>query len=135
MPLPPYYLKLILTSGMACIITKMMYGGGIFQVLFESFSKGPGGFPYVFIITGEVTTLEPVYGLTFADHGSLSLEETSRFLMVLLPLKWVCMPYLPQICLILSQRPCCKVYQCDPSFNFIGSDLGICSAMICWPYH
>ena len=37
--------------------------------------------------------------------GSLSLGETSRFLMVLLPLKWVCMPYLPQIFLILSQRP------------------------------
>ena len=26
--------------------------------------------------------------------GSLSLGETSRFLIVLLPLKWVCMPYL-----------------------------------------
>ena len=38
--------------------------------------------------------------------GSLSLGETSRFLMVLLPLKWVCMPYLPQIFLILSQIPC-----------------------------
>ena len=37
--------------------------------------------------------------------GSLSLWETSRFLMVLLPLKWVYMPYLPQIFLILSQRP------------------------------
>ena len=33
--------------------------------------------------------------------GSLSLGETSRFLMVLLPLKWVCMPHLPQIFLML----------------------------------
>ena len=37
--------------------------------------------------------------------GSLSLGETSRFLIVLLSLKWVCMPYLPQIFLILSQGP------------------------------
>ena len=38
--------------------------------------------------------------------GSLSLGETKRFLMVLPPLKWVWMPYLPQIFFILSQRPC-----------------------------
>ena len=38
--------------------------------------------------------------------GPLSLGDTSRFLIVLLPLKWVCMPYLPQIFLILSHRPC-----------------------------
>ena len=38
--------------------------------------------------------------------GSLSLGETRRLLMVLPPLKWVWMPYLPQIFLILSQRPC-----------------------------
>ena len=37
--------------------------------------------------------------------GSFSLEETSRFLLVLLPLKWVCIPYLPHIFLMLLQRP------------------------------
>ena len=37
--------------------------------------------------------------------GSLSLGETSRFLMVLLPLKWVCILYLPHIFYMLSQRP------------------------------
>ena len=36
-------------------------------MLFVSFTKGPGGFPYVFIITEEVTTLEPINGPTFAD--------------------------------------------------------------------
>ena len=45
MPLPPYYLKVILTSRMACIVAMMMYGEGVIQVLFESFSEGPGGFP------------------------------------------------------------------------------------------
>ena len=69
MPLSPYYLKVILTSRMAYIIAMMMYGKGVLQVLFESFSKSPGGYPYVFIITGKVTTLEPIYGPNFADHG------------------------------------------------------------------
>ena len=73
---------------------------------FESFTKGPGGFPYVFSITEEVTTLEPIYCPTVADHRVFVLRDTSMFLMVFLPLKWVCMPYLPHIFLILSQRPC-----------------------------
>ena len=88
MPLPPYYLKAILGGRMACVIAKMT---------FESFSKGPRGFPYVFIIAGKVTTLEPVYGPTFVDHVVFVHGGTSRFLMVLLPLKWVCIPYLPKI--------------------------------------
>ena len=45
MPLPPYYLKVVMASRMACIVAMMMYGEGILQVLFESFSKGPGSFP------------------------------------------------------------------------------------------
>ena len=51
------------------MVTMMMNGGEVLQVLFEPFSKSPGGFPYVLIITGKVTTLEPVYGPTFTDHG------------------------------------------------------------------
>ena len=38
-------------------------------MLFLSFAKGPGGFPYVFIITGEVPTLIPIDGITLGDHG------------------------------------------------------------------
>ena len=37
-------------------------------MLFVSFTKGPGGFPYVFIITGQVPTLIPVDGITLGDH-------------------------------------------------------------------
>ena len=43
--------------------------GGFLKVFLESFSKGPRGFPYVFIIEGKVITLKPVYGPTFVDHG------------------------------------------------------------------
>ena len=58
-----------LSGRMACIIAVMMYRGGFFKVLSESFSVGLRGFPCVFIIAGKVTTLEPVYGPTFVDHG------------------------------------------------------------------
>ena len=69
MLLPPNYLEVLLGAGMTCIAAMMMYRRGILQVLLEPFSKGPGGFPYVFIITGKVTAPEPVYGPTFVDHG------------------------------------------------------------------
>ena len=69
MHLPPYYLEVVLSGRMACVIAVMMYRGGFLMVLFESFSKVPRGFPYVFIITGKVSALEPVYGPAFVDHG------------------------------------------------------------------
>ena len=34
-----------------------------------SFTKGPGGFPYVFLITCKVPTLIPIDGITLGDHG------------------------------------------------------------------
>ena len=47
-------------------------------MLFESFSKGPRGFPYVLIITCKVPTLEPVDGPTFVGHGVLVLEQNQE---------------------------------------------------------
>ena len=38
-------------------------------MLFVSFIKGPGGSPYVFIITAKVPTLIPIDGITLADHS------------------------------------------------------------------
>ena len=66
--LPPYYLEVILVRGMACLVTMVMNGRGGLQVLFVSFTKGPGGFPYVLIITAQVPTLEPIDGPTLVDH-------------------------------------------------------------------
>ena len=65
--------------------------------------------------------------------GSLSLGETSRFLMVLPPLKWVCMPYLPLIFLILSETFCVRYNNMTLGFNFIGDGLGTCSALVVSP--
>ena len=45
MPLPPNYLEDLFGGGVTCIAAMMMYRGGILQVLFESFSKCPGGSP------------------------------------------------------------------------------------------
>ena len=50
-PSPPYYLEVILVSGVASLGAMVMNGRGGLQVFFVSFTKGPGGFPYVFIIT------------------------------------------------------------------------------------
>ena len=43
-------------------------------MLFVSFTKGLGGFPYVLIITCEVPTLIPVDGITLGDHGVFVLR-------------------------------------------------------------
>ena len=68
MSLPPYYLDVVMIGEVACMVTVLMNGRGVLQVLFVSFTKGPGGFPYVFIITREVL------GPTFADHRVFVLE-------------------------------------------------------------
>ena len=62
--------------------------------------------------------------------GFLSYGEASRFLMVLLSLKWVCMPYLPQIFLILSETLCVRYNNMSLCFNFIVSGLGTCGALV-----
>ena len=60
MPILPYYLEVMLSGRLACVIAVMMYRGGVLKVLFEPFSKGSSSLPYVFIITHKVTALEPV---------------------------------------------------------------------------
>ena len=49
-------------------------------MLFISFTKGPGGFPYVSIITGDVPTLIPVDGITLGDHWVFVLRGDQEVL-------------------------------------------------------
>ena len=63
-PLPPYYFEVIVIDGVVGLIIVMMNRLGVLQVLFVSFTKGPGGFPYVLIITAKVPTLKPIDGIT-----------------------------------------------------------------------
>ena len=67
-PLPPYYFEVIVIDGVVGLIVVMMDGWGVPQVLFVSFTKGPGGFPYVLIITAKVPTLIPINDITLVDH-------------------------------------------------------------------
>ena len=52
LPLPPYYFEVIVIDVVVSLIVVMMNGGGVLQGLLVSFTKGPGGFPYVFIYLG-----------------------------------------------------------------------------------
>ena len=47
-------------------------------MLFVSFTKGPGGFPYVFIITCEVPTMIPIDGITLGDHRVFVLRGDQK---------------------------------------------------------
>ena len=72
-PLPPYYFEVVVVTGVVGLIIMVI------QVLFVSFTKGPAGFPYVFIITGKVSTLIPIDGITLGDHGVFVLGGTGGF--------------------------------------------------------
>ena len=73
--LPPYYFEVVMVNRVASLVTVMMNRWGILQVLFVSFTKGPGDFPYVFIIAGKVPTLIPIDGITLGDHGVFVLGQ------------------------------------------------------------
>ena len=49
-------------------------------MFFVSFTKGPRSFPYVFIITGKVSTLIPIDGITLGDHGVFVLGGDQEIL-------------------------------------------------------
>ena len=103
--------------------------GGLYSKCADEWERGPSGALCIF--PPKVLEVSPMYSSSqersphwtqymsplLLTIESLSLGETSRFLIVLLPLKWVWMPYLPQIFLILStQTLVCKVWQCDSWF-------------------
>ena len=116
---------------MACTVAMMMNGGRVLQVLFEPFSNSPGGFPYVFIITGKVTSLEPVYGPTFDDHGvfviggdQLVLDGATTFEVGLYAI--------PPIDLLdtFTETLCVRYNYITLHFYFIGGRLGTCGALV-----
>ena len=111
MPLPPYYLKVILTSRMACIVATMMYGEESFRCSLNLSPKVLEIYPMYSSSQVRSPHWNQYMAPLLLAVGSLSLGETSRLIMMLLPLKWVCMPYVPQIFLMLLQRPCIR-YDC-----------------------
>ena len=103
-------------------------------MLFVSFTKGPGGFRYVFIITRKVTTLEPIYGPTFADHRVFLLggdqwvpDSITTFEVGLYAIP-------PSDLFDTFTKTLCIGYDnVTFGFNFIGSRLGTCSALVVSP--
>ena len=98
----------ILRSTLSHILCKLQLwlciGEGHFRCSLNLSPKVLECLSYVFLITCKVPTLESIDGPTLVSMGSSSLWETGMFLMVLLPLKWVCMPHLMQILLMLLHR-------------------------------
>ena len=108
-PFPSYYLDIIMAGGVACMVTALMNGRGVLQVLLYLSPKVLGLSPMYSSSQERSPHWNQYMTPLLLTMGSLSLGETSRFLIVLLPLKWVWMPYLPQIFLMVSQRPWCQV--------------------------
>ena len=66
-------------------------------MLFVSFPICSGGFSNVFLIAVKPVTSIPVYYTTSALYGVFVLSDTRMLLIVLLPLKYMLMLYLPHI--------------------------------------
>ena len=131
MPLSPYYLEVVMVGGVACLVAMMMNGWGGLQVLFVSFTKSTGGFPYVFLITGYVTTLVPVDGTTLVDHrvfvlggdqealdGSTTFEVGSNAIPT------------TDLFDTFTKTLCTGCDNVTLVFNFIGGRVGTCGAPI-----
>ena len=119
---------------MTCVVAMMMHRGGIIQVLLESFSKGPRGFPCVFIITGKVTTLKPIYGPTFADHGVFVFGGDQQVFDGAITFE-VGLYAIPPTDLFnaFAKTLCVRYNNMTLGFDFISSGLGTCGALAVSP--
>ena len=111
-----------------------MYRGGILQVLLESFTKGPGGFPYIFIITGKVTKLEAIYGSTFADHEIFVLGGDQQVFDGAITFEVGLYTIPPKDPFKTFAETLGVWYDyVTPGFNFIGRGLGTCGVLAVSP--
>ena len=107
-----YYLEVVLSSKVPVGVTVIMYRQGILQMILESFSKGPGGLSYIFLITHKLPTLGPVNNSTLLLHWVLVLRRHQGIfnspvasevgLYAILTVDFLC------FCI----GPVCKVWQC-----------------------
>ena len=104
---------------MPCLLYMHMDGRGLFKVLFASFSNCPCCIPYVLLIAGYVTALESIDYPTFLSFGSCSLGIMMTCLIVVLPLKYVCILYLPHVFLKLSASLVCMIWLHIPCWNLV----------------
>ena len=103
-------------------------------MLFVSFTKGPGGFPYVFIITGEVPTLIPIDGITLGDHGVFVLRGDQGVLDGVATFE-VSLDTIPTTDLFdaLTKTLCVRYDYVTLTLNFSGGSRGTVSTLVVIP--
>ena len=134
MPLPAYYLEVVMVGGVASLAVVVMNGWGGLRVLLVSFTKGPGGFPYVFIITAQVTTLVSIYGTTLVQHRVFVLGGDQEVLdgtaTLEVGLNAISMTDLFDA---FTKTLCVGYDNVALTFDFTCGTLGSCSAMVASP--
>ena len=103
-------------------------------MLFVSFTKGPGGFPYVFIITGEVPTLIPIDGITLGDHGVFLLGRDQEVLDGATTFE-VSLDTIPTTDLFdaFTKTLCVRYDYVTLTLNFSGGSMGTVSTLVVNP--
>ena len=103
-------------------------------MLFVSFTKGPEGFPYVFIITGEVPTLIAIDGITLGDHGVFVLRGDQEVLDGAATFE-VSLDTIPTTDLFdaYTKSLCVRYDYVTLTFNFSGASRGTVSTLVVNP--
>ena len=100
----PNMLKLFIVVRKPVVVWWSCIGEGAFKCYFYLSPNVLARFSNVFLITINPFTPTPIYYLHYM--GSLSFGNTGMFFIVLLPLKYVLMPYPLNMPFVLSDRPC-----------------------------
>ena len=99
-------------------------------MLFESISKGPRSFLYVFIIARKVTALKPIYGPTFVDHGIFVLGGDQQVFDGTITFEVGLYTISPtDLFNVFAETLGIGYYYMTLSFNFIGNGLGAHGAL------
>ena len=103
-------------------------------MFFVSFTKGPGGFPYVLIITAKVITLIPIDGITLVDHRVFVLGGDQEVLDGATTFE-VSLDAIPTTDLFdtFTQTLCVGYENMALTLNFSGGSRGTCGTLVVSP--
>ena len=116
--LPAYDVATGVCGVVPCLLYVYMDLRGLLKVFLVSLPKGPCCLPYVLLIASYVVALEALITPLFLSLGSWSLGFMRTCFIVVFPLKYICMPYLPHVFLKLSTSPCVYGMTTYPMVDF-----------------